>query len=153
MVFETRKIFGVWMGGAIEPAPFEVRVHCARVPVREGHLLSVSIGLAREAGPAEVEAAIDGFRGGPRSRALPTAPERPVIRRTEPDRPQPALDLWAGEPGRARGMAVTVGRLSVQGRSVRLFALVHNLVRGAAGLCVLNAEAALRRGILKGGAV
>jgi aspartate-semialdehyde dehydrogenase len=152
MAFETRKIFGAWTGGPILAAPFEVEARCARVPVREGHLLSVLIELEREADRAEVEAAIDGFRGGPRCRALPTAPERPVIRRAEPDRPQPALDLWAGEPERARGMAVTVGRLTVEGRRIRFFALVHNLVRGAAGLCVLNAEAALRQGILEGGA-
>lgn len=152
MAFETRKIFGVRMGGAIEAARFDVEVRCARVPVREGHLLCVSVELEREAGLAEVETAIDGFRGGLRSRALPTAPDRPVIRRTEPDRPQPALDLWAGEPERARGMAVSLGRLEVEGRRVRFFALVHNLVRGAAGLCVLNAETALRLGILEGGA-
>jgi aspartate-semialdehyde dehydrogenase len=151
IAFETRKIFGLCTGGSIQAAPFEVRAHCARVPVREGHLLSVSVELGREAGLAGIEAAIDGFRGGPRSMALPTAPERPVIRRAEPDHPQPALDLWAGEPARARGMAVTVGRLSVEGRRVHLFALVHNLVRGAAGLCVLNAESALRQGLLEGG--
>ena len=150
MVFETRKIFGLWTGGEIEPTAFAVEARCARVPVREGHLLSVSVELAREAGPAEVEAAINGFGGRTRDRALPTAPERPLILRGEPDRPQPALDLWAGGPGRAQGMAVTVGRLEVEGRSVKLFALVHNLVRGAAGLCVLNAEAALRQGVLEG---
>jgi aspartate-semialdehyde dehydrogenase len=152
MAFETRKIFGPWTGGGIEAAPFGVEARCARVPVREGHLLSVSVELAREAGPAEVEEAINGFGVRPRGRALPTAPERPLILRDEPDRPQPALDLWAGGPGRARGMAVSVGRLEVEGRSVKLFALVHNLVRGAAGLCVLNAEAALRQGVLEGGA-
>jgi aspartate-semialdehyde dehydrogenase len=150
MAFETAKIFGLWTGGAIEPAPFTVEARCARVPVREGHLLSVSVDLARETGRAEVEAAIGAFGGWPRSRALPTSPARPLILRHEPDRPQPALDLWAGGPGRAAGMAVTVGRLEVEGRSVRLFALVHNLVRGAAGLCVLNAEAALRQGVLEG---
>ena len=150
MAFETRKIFGLWTGGEIEPAPFAVEARCARVPVREGHLLSVSVELARETGRTEVEEAIGTFGGWPRSRALPTSPPRPLILRDEPDRPQPALDLWAGGPGRAAGMTVTVGRLEVEGRSVKLFALVHNLVRGAAGLCVLNAEAALRQGVLEG---
>jgi aspartate-semialdehyde dehydrogenase len=144
MAFETAKIFG-------ERAPFEIDAHCARVPVREGHLLSVSIELAQRIDAADAEAAIDGYCGWTRGRGLATAPERPLIRRIEFDRPQPALDLWAGEPERARGMAVSVGRVSVDGRKVRFFALVHNLVRGAAGLCVLNAEAATYLGLLKEG--
>jgi aspartate-semialdehyde dehydrogenase len=39
-------------------------------------------------------------------------------------------------------MAVSVGRLRVEGDRVRIVALVHNLVRGAAGGSVLNAELA-----------
>ena len=35
-----------------------------------------------------------------------------------------------------------MGRIRVEGRRVRLVALVHNLVRGAAGGSVLNAELA-----------
>ncbi len=74
------------------------------------------------------------------------------------DRPQPALDVDAGEPdpaeagryGRARGMAVTVGRLRMQGTRCSFFLLVHNTVRGAAGGSVLNAELAVRKNILPG---
>ncbi len=39
-------------------------------------------------------------------------------------------------------MAVSVGRIRVEGDRVRIVALVHNLVRGAAGGAVLNAELA-----------
>ena len=54
----------------------------------------------------------------------------------EPDRPQPRLDR-----DRENGMAVSVGRL--RGDAVydlRLEALVHNTIRGAAGAAILNAE-------------
>ncbi len=147
MAFESGKIFGDETGGG---APFEVEARCVRVPIREGHLLSIRAELEKDPLASDVEAAFDGFGGGPLTAGLPTAPERPVLLRREPDRPQPTLDLQAGGPGRPAGMAVTVGRLETSGRAVRLFALVHNLVRGAAGLCVLNAEAALREGLLEG---
>src|SRR5207249_9434337 len=43
----------------------------------------------------------------PQELRLPTAPERPILVRDEPDRPQPRLDRDAG-----RGMSVTVGRIA-----------------------------------------
>jgi aspartate-semialdehyde dehydrogenase len=77
---------------------------------------------------------------------LPTAPRRPVIVRDENDRPQPRLDCDAGSPDRARGMAVSVGRLRRHGRKLRFYLLSHNTVRGAAGASVLNAEYAKKLG-------
>ena len=47
-------------------------------------------------------------------------------------------------------MAVTVGRLRSRGTRCSFFLLVHNTVRGAAGGCVLNAELALKKNLLKG---
>jgi aspartate-semialdehyde dehydrogenase len=53
-----------------------------------------------------------------------------------PDRPQPRRDVDAG-----RGMSVTVGRIREDPLfDVRLVALGHNIIRGAAGASVLNAE-------------
>jgi aspartate-semialdehyde dehydrogenase len=62
----------------------------------------------------------------------------------EPNRPQPRLDRE-----REGGMAVSVGRV----RADRLFdlkleALVHNTVRGAAGAAILNAELLQAHGLL-----
>jgi aspartate-semialdehyde dehydrogenase len=82
---------------------------------------------------------------------LPTAPLRPILLLEQDDRPQPALDAMAGEPERARGMAVSVGRLRVQGRRGSFFLLVNNTVRGAAGASLLNAELAYRKNLLPGG--
>ena len=91
---------------------------------------------------------LSSFRGEPQVQQLPTAPKQPVIVRAEANRPQPLLDLMAGEPVRARGMAATVGRIRVVGRVVRFFVLSHNTIRGGAGGSLLNAELAHRRGYL-----
>lgn len=148
MVRESKRILGGLSAGAVEPAPFEVRATCCRVPVREGHLLSAVIRFEGEVGAEAAMAELAGFRAVPQEMGLPTAPERPIIVRTEEDRPQPALDAWAGSPARARGMAVTVGRVRPQAGALALVALVHNTVRGAAGTCVLAAEFAVREGLV-----
>lgn len=64
-----------------------------------------------------------------------------------PRRPQPCLDLDAG-----KGMTVSVGGFATDPVYDACFTvLVHNLVRGAAGACVLNAELAITRD--RGGAM
>ena len=81
-------------------------------------------------------------------KGLPTSPLKPIIFRSENDRPQPLLDLNAGQPVRAKGMSVTIGRLKKWKKHVRFFLLVHNTIRGAAGNSILNAEFALQKGYL-----
>ncbi|OGD22159.1 MAG: aspartate-semialdehyde dehydrogenase [Candidatus Aminicenantes bacterium RBG_16_63_16] len=139
---ESRKILGELTADGIRPASFPVSATCCRVPVREGHLMSVSVRFANGAGAADVAEALAAFRGVPQGLGLPTAPEQPIIVRPEEDRPQPALDAWAGRPERARGMAVSVGRIREKDGVLSLILLVHNTVRGAAGACVLGAELA-----------
>lgn len=145
---ESKKILGRLAGNAVEPAPFAVNASCARVPVRDGHLLSLALELERDIEPDEAREALASFRGAPQEFRLPTAPEAPILVRREEDRPQPSLDIEAGSPERAKGMAVTVGRIRRSGRFLNLFALVHNTIRGAAGTSVLNAELAVRRGLI-----
>jgi aspartate-semialdehyde dehydrogenase len=139
---ECRKILGRLDGGRVTPAPFAAGAQCHRVNVVDGHLVAVRVRLAQPADPAEVAAAMAGFRGAPQRLGLPSAPACPIIVRPEPDRPQPRLDRDAGG-----GMAVTVGRIArdpVMG--IRFVALGHNTVRGAAGAAILNAELLLERG-------
>ena len=145
---EPGRIFGTLEADGFIPWPVPVRASCCRVPVREGHLLSVSVEFEGAVGEDAAAEALASFRGLPQEMGLPSAPERPVIVRTEDNRPQPALDVWAGTPARARGMAVTAGRLRSRGRILDLFGLVHNTVRGAAGACLLTAELAARQGLL-----
>jgi aspartate-semialdehyde dehydrogenase len=76
------------------------------------------------------------FRGKPQALKLPSAPRRPVIVRTEPNRPQPVLDRDA-----ENGMATTVGRVRECALLGTKFVLLgHNTIRGAAGASILNAE-------------
>jgi len=144
---ETTKILGFILGENIVRSTFEVSASCVRVPVRQGHLLEVEVEFQMVPTVEDVIRAFSGFKS-PESFNLPTAPQEPIILRPEPDRPQPAFDLWAGQPESARGMAVSVGRLRLNDNSLRFFALTNNLIRGAAGNCLLAAELAYRLGYL-----
>ena len=73
--------------------------------------------------------------------------EETIVRKEE-NRPQPVFDAMAGRPERARGMAVTVGRLRQSNGYYKAFAMSHNTLRGGAGGSVLNAELAKAKGIL-----
>src|SRR5207302_1276594 len=142
---ETQKILGSLRDGAVEPAPFPVSAQCHRVNVQDGHMAAVRVKLARKAALAEVREALASFRGAPQELGLHTAPERPIVVRDEPDRPQPRLDRDAGN-----GMSVTVGRLLPDSvLDYRFVALSHNTIRGAAGAAILNAELLVARGYLK----
>ncbi|MCK5415088.1 MAG: aspartate-semialdehyde dehydrogenase, partial [Thermoplasmata archaeon] len=142
MVIETHKILGTFNDRDVVPADFLMHPTCVRVPTAHGHLLVLQARIREEVDEPDVRRALHNFNGVPQQLDLPTAPARPIIVRLEDDRPQPRLDIDAGGPGRAEGMAVSVGRLRVEGDRVRIVALVHNLVRGAAGGSVLNAELA-----------
>jgi aspartate-semialdehyde dehydrogenase len=133
---EVRKFLGRRAGNRIEDASIVVSSHTNRVPVEHGHTVVMSIELERQADVAEIEAAIEGWRGASEACGLPSSPERPLVVASEPDRPQPRRDVNAG-----RGMTVTVGRVRPDPLfHVRLVALGHNIIRGAAGASVLNAE-------------
>jgi aspartate-semialdehyde dehydrogenase len=142
MVIETQKILGTLKDKDVVPATLAVHPTCVRVPTAHGHLLVLQTRLGGEVDETDILRALHNFNGVPQQMGLPTAPEHPLVVRHEDDRPQPQLDIEAGGPGRAEGMAVSVGRLRVEGYRVRLVVLVHNLVRGAAGGSVLNAELA-----------
>lgn len=144
---EAKKILGAWSDGIV-PSPIDVWANCGRVPVREGHLEAVSIPLEEDVAQEDVAKLLASFRGEPQRMKLPTAPKAPILVRSEPNRPQPLVDVNAGEPARARGMAATVGRIRVVDRVLRFFVLSHNTLRGGAGGSVLNAELAHRRGYL-----
>ena len=145
---ETKQILGLLAGnGTVRPAPFEVIASCSRVAVRYGHLETAVVELKKDFDEKQVRRAFRDFRWE-FSGKLPTAPRRPIIVRDEPDRPQPRVDCDAGSPERARGMAVSVGRIRKFGKKLRFYLLSHNTVRGAAGASVLNAEYAKKLGYI-----
>ncbi len=133
----------------IKPAKIEINVSCCRVPVLDGHLATVIVELEREIDLDILKESIHSFRGIPQDLTLPTAPDIPIIVREEKNRPQPALDVNAGSPERAKGMAISLGRLRKKGRRINFVFLVHNTIRGAAGTCILNAEFAHSQGLLE----
>lgn len=143
---ECRKILGKLSHEVVEPSSFDVIASCTRVPVRDGHLESVLVELENDATIEEVKKAFTDYEGAIQS--LPTAPQKPIILAEEEDRPQPIFDIYNGSPERARGMAITVGRINKFGNKLRFFLLVHNTIRGAAGCSIMNAELAKNEGYL-----
>lgn len=142
---ETRKILGALDGDGVSPAEMTVSAHTNRVAVIDGHLEVVSVGFRRRPSVEEAVAALRGFRGSERVRALPSSPELPIEVDDRPDRPQPRLDLERG-----RGMAVTVGRVRACPLfDLRLVLLGHNTIRGAAGAAVQIAELLIAEGLVR----
>ena len=133
---ETRKILGAIQDDAVVPHPMAVSAQTTRVPVIDGHTETVAVAFERAPSIAEARAALAQFRGRPQELELPSAPAAPIVYLDAPDRPQPRLDA-----DRGRGMSVTVGRLRTCAvLDLKLVALGHNTVRGAAGAAILNAE-------------
>ena len=143
---ETTKILGQLNGGRIDTAPIAVSAQCHRVNVSDGHFAAVRVNLERRAGLSEVRDALASFSSLPQELRLHSAPERPIVVRDEPDRPQPRLDRDAGS-----GMSITVGRLMPDNVfDYRFVVLSHNTIRGAAGAAILNAELLVAKGKLGG---
>jgi aspartate-semialdehyde dehydrogenase len=141
---ETQKILGEFQGDHIEPLAAQVSAHCNRVPVVDGHTVTVSVGFSSKPSQADVRHAFDFFTALPQHRGLPSAPPRPVIYLEEANRPQPRKDA-----DRGRGMTACVGRLrACPVLDYKFVAMAHNTVRGAAGAAVLNAELMLSDGML-----
>ncbi|HXQ30249.1 MAG TPA: aspartate-semialdehyde dehydrogenase [Gemmatimonadales bacterium] len=141
---ETQKILGTLGEGGFDSATFPVSAQVHRVNVQDGHIAAIRVKLVQRANIEAVREAFVKFTGVPQALGLHTAPERPIIVRSEPDRPQPRLDRDAGG-----GMSVTVGRLFPDHvLDYRFVVLSHNTIRGAAGAALLNAELLLARGLL-----
>ena len=143
---EPGKILGTLTGDRVIPHPAVVSAHTTRVPVLDGHTMTVSVAFDRPVSEEEISRALSGWRGRPQELRLPSAPEQPIEVFADGFRPQPRLDALRGN-----GMTVTVGRVRpcpVLG--TRFVALGHNTVRGAAGAALLNAELLLAEGWLRG---
>jgi aspartate-semialdehyde dehydrogenase len=141
---ETQKLLGVLQGAQVEPAPFAMSAQCNRVAVEDGHTESVAVRFKKKATSEEIIAAWDDFRGEPQQLRLPSAPERPVVYMTAPDRPQPRFDVDLGA-----GMTTAVGRLrKCNVLDWKFTVLSHNTIRGAAGAALLNAEWLKAKGYL-----
>jgi aspartate-semialdehyde dehydrogenase len=123
---EIRKIL------TIDP---EVYVYCARVPVMFGHNESVWVEFDEDVSIEQVIAEWDSFIIN--ESGLPSSPQKPVIYRPEDTFPQPKYAFW----GTPRGMVTYTGRLKKKNRRIGFNLMVNNVVKGAAGGSIQNAEA------------
>jgi len=151
---EPRKILGTWDGEKFIDAPFRISAQVNRVPVIDGHLMTIALSLRdsaelRKSSPIEtiidgLKLTIEAFIGEPQRLGLPSAPRNPLHYIDAGDRPQPRLDR-----DRERGMSVSIGRLRPDPLfDLKMVALVHNTIRGAAGAAILNAELLEAKGLL-----
>ncbi len=144
MESETLKILGG--DGGRSPYPMVVSAHTNRVPVIDGHTMTVSVAFEQKPSLAAIGEAMRNFC---RQAATALAAERAATadRRSpkNPTVPQPRLDVDLGG-----GMAITVGRLrDCPVMHAKFVALGHNTIRGAAGAAILNAELMHAEGLLQ----
>ncbi|MEM7414311.1 MAG: aspartate-semialdehyde dehydrogenase [Gemmatimonadota bacterium] len=141
---ELGKLLGTVGSDGAAHAGMVVSAHANRVPVVHGHTACLSVGFETEPSVEEVRAVLAEWRGAEVSRGLPTSPPDVSVLRAEADRPQPRRDADTGS-----GMSLVIGRVRPDPvLDVRLVAMAHNTVRGAAGGSVLNAEVMGRLGLL-----
>jgi aspartate-semialdehyde dehydrogenase len=140
---EPKKVLGELGARGIAEARIAISARCVRVPVVDGHLVSLQIRLKRPVSPEDAVGILTSFE--PRL-TLPSAPHPPMVHRTDRDRPQPRWDALEGQ-----GMAITFGRVErCEAMGLKLFALAHNTIRGAAGAAILNAELVVQTGRVPG---
>jgi aspartate-semialdehyde dehydrogenase len=143
---ELVKLLGAFAGDHIASASIVTSAHANRVAVEHGHTVCMSVAFERAPSPAEAIAVLRAWEGYPGVKGLPSAPVPALIVRDEDNAPQPRRDVDAG-----RGMAVTIGRVRADNLfDLRLVAMSHNVVRGAAGGSILNAELLVSSGQLAG---
>ena len=133
---EPKKILGTLVGESVDLHPAVISAHTNRVPVIDGHTLTISVSFDRAVAPLDVANALRAWRGRPQELRLPSAPPDPIEVEDAGFRPQPRLDV-----DRGGGMSITVGRIrNCPLLGTKFVAMGHNTVRGAAGAAVLNAE-------------
>jgi len=140
---EPLKIWGEVGADGITPASApKIKARCVRVGVPDGHTAYVAARFQRTPTREQILERWESYRSPAR---LPSAPARMLHYLTEPDRPQPRLDVM-----RERGMAVSLGQLSVdeEEQTVYFTALAHNAILGAAGGAVWATEAAVAEGLV-----
>jgi aspartate-semialdehyde dehydrogenase len=116
---------------------FLLSVTCNRTCVQHGHFVEVRVKTQRPINDiGEVEETFSNFNPLA-SLKLHSSPEAPIVVLKENGRPRPRQDA-----NHSAGMAVGVGNLTTDDEifDLRLTFVVNNLIRGAAGGAVLNAE-------------
>ncbi len=142
---EGQKILGTLTGHEITAAPFVISAHTNRVAVEHGHTVCMSIAFDVAPTPDAAMDVLRTWKGDDASQGLPSSPPMPLVVHTAVDRPQPRRDVQ-----RDGGMSVHVGRVRRDPQfHLRLVAMGHNVIRGAAGASIQNAELLAARGVIR----
>ncbi|KAI9839477.1 MAG: hypothetical protein M1819_002102 [Sarea resinae] len=147
---EAQKILGSVNQGATafeDQSSLKISAACNRVAVLDGHTACVSLRFAKRPAPSaeQVKQAMRDYVSDAQKLGCPSAPENAIVVMEEDDRPQPRLDRDT-----QKGYAVSVGRVRADESGIfdlKFVALSHNTVIGAAGSSILNAEAAVLKGL------
>jgi aspartate-semialdehyde dehydrogenase len=136
---EPLKIWGVAGADGIIPATGpKIKAKCVRVSVADGHMAYVNVKFKTAPTRNQILERWEKFEIAAN---LPSAPAKVLHYLTEPDRPQPRLDVMT-----ENGMAVTLGQLFIEDDGTLHFTgLSHNAILGAAGGAALATEAAIAR--------
>jgi aspartate-semialdehyde dehydrogenase len=134
---EPLKLLGSLEGDTVKFAEFPIQATATRVPVRNGHMLSVSVSFHEK--PKNHHVIIDLFKKWEsplKDLNLPSAPGHPLFVHDEERFPQPLLHA-----DEEKGMRTAIGRVRPGGvTDISFIAMAHNTIRGAAGGAILNAE-------------
>lgn len=138
---EPLKIFGEYKNNKIIFSNIKISSMCNRVPVIDGHTLSVSVKLKNKTSIEKIISNIDSIK----TEKLNSSPEKLIYYFSNPSRPQPSRDVNLGN-----GMSISIGNLrKCNILDYKYTALGHNTIRGAAGLAIMNAEFLLKKGLIK----
>ncbi|MGV3709489.1 MAG: aspartate-semialdehyde dehydrogenase [Gemmatimonas sp.] len=142
---ELAKMLGKYENNAITHAPMVVTAHTNRVAVENGHTAVMSVGFGRKPTVEEAIETLRNWKGFAPSLGLPTSPEHVIYVHDGADQPQPRRHVMMG-----RGMTTSIGRVrECKMLDLRMVAMSHNVVRGAAGGSVLNAEVLVSTGFVQ----
>ncbi|MEX0684502.1 MAG: aspartate-semialdehyde dehydrogenase [Balneolales bacterium] len=142
---EPLKILGTYQKANIIPAQFPIQATAMRVPVIDGHLLSVTVKLSNAPESIdEVRKVIEDWENPLNGLDLPSAPKKALKLYDDFRYPQPRKHALA-----EGGMQVGMGRLrNADVMDIAFTVLGHNTIRGAAGCAILNAELLSNKGYL-----
>lgn len=143
--WEPTKILGQFLNRSVHEAPIPIEATATRVPVQNGHMLSVTVKLSHKPKSIDdVALVMQNWESPIAGLNLPTAPDKPITLHTDDRYPQPKLHADA-----ANGMQTAVGRLRESTVfDISFIVMAHNTIRGAAGGAILNAELLAAKGYL-----
>jgi len=108
--------------------------------------MSISFERQPPPSPEQVCSALQSYVCEVQELSCPSAPKQAIVVLQQPDRPQPRLDRM-----REGGFAVSVGRVRKDDTGVfdiKMTALVHNTILGAAGSSLLIGEYCVAKGLI-----